>query len=95
MRGACLFDTAAMLRNAISWPRVLDLSQIDRYGFVLSFSMEGWQLFTRYLIKNHRRVARNCFIDGLHCVSGRASKLSLQEVKGEIEVFILQNTNRN
>jgi len=27
--------------------------------------MEGWKLFTRYLIKNNRRVARNCSIGGL------------------------------
>jgi len=54
--------------------------------------MEGWQLFTGYLIKINGRVARNCFIDGLRM---RLWKLSLREVKGEIEVFILQNTNRN
>jgi len=63
--------------------------------FRLRCSVEGWQLFTRYLIKNNRRVARNCFVDGLNCVSGSEGKLSLREVKGEIEVFILLNTNRN
>jgi hypothetical protein len=33
--------------------------------FRLRCSVEGWQLFTRYLIKNNGRVARNCFVDGL------------------------------